>query len=50
MLRQATGYYLANQGVDHAPSGAYLGHRNIMNTMIYADYVYTQTELRRLII
>ncbi len=26
-----------------------LGHRNIMNTMIYADYVYSQQELRRLI-
>ncbi|GIL21285.1 MAG: hypothetical protein BroJett041_23990 [Candidatus Jettenia caeni] len=27
-----------------------LGHRNITNTMIYADYVYTQQELRRLIL
>tara|TARA_B100000749_G_scaffold280899_1_gene280953 strand:+ start:28400 stop:29089 length:690 start_codon:yes stop_codon:yes gene_type:complete len=27
-----------------------LGHRNIANTMIYADYVYTQTELKRLIL
>jgi integrase len=27
-----------------------LGHRNIANTMIYADYVYSQTELRRLIL
>ncbi|MGE3975230.1 MAG: tyrosine-type recombinase/integrase [Bdellovibrionales bacterium] len=27
-----------------------LGHRNITNTMIYADYVYSQTELRRLIL
>ncbi len=27
-----------------------LGHRNIMNTMIYADYVYSQTELRKLIL
>ena len=27
-----------------------LGHRNIMNTMIYADYAYSQTELRRLIL
>jgi integrase/recombinase XerC len=27
-----------------------LGHRNIMNTMIYADYVYSQQELRRLIL
>jgi len=27
-----------------------LGHRNISNTMIYADYVYSQTELRKLIL
>lgn len=27
-----------------------LGHRNIANTMIYADYVYSQEELRRLIL
>lgn len=27
-----------------------LGHRNVMNTMIYADYVYSQSELRRLIL
>jgi integrase/recombinase XerC len=27
-----------------------LGHRNVMNTMIYADYHYSQTELRRLIL
>ncbi len=27
-----------------------LGHRNIANTMIYADYVYSQTELRKLIL
>lgn len=27
-----------------------LGHRNIANTMIYADYVYSQQELRRLIL
>jgi len=27
-----------------------LGHRNITNTMIYADYHYTQTELRKLIL
>jgi integrase/recombinase XerC len=27
-----------------------LGHRNITNTMIYADYVYSQQELRKLII
>lgn len=27
-----------------------LGHRNVMNTMVYADYVYSQTELRKLIL
>jgi integrase/recombinase XerC len=27
-----------------------LGHRNITNTMIYADYVYSQNELRKLIL
>lgn len=27
-----------------------LGHRNIANTMVYADYVYSQQELRRLIL
>jgi integrase len=27
-----------------------LGHRNITNTMIYADYVYSQEELKKLIL
>ncbi|MGE4130045.1 MAG: tyrosine-type recombinase/integrase [Bdellovibrionales bacterium] len=27
-----------------------LGHRNITNTMVYADYLYSQEELRRLIL
>jgi site-specific recombinase XerD len=27
-----------------------LGHRNVMNTMIYADYVYSHQELKRLIL
>ena len=27
-----------------------LGHRNITNTMVYADYVYSQQELKRLIL
>ena len=27
-----------------------LGHRNITNTMIYADYVYSQQELKKLIL
>ena len=26
-----------------------LGHRNIMNTMIYADYVYTQEEMKKIL-
>ncbi len=27
-----------------------LGHRNITNTMVYADYIYTQQEMRKLIL
>ena len=27
-----------------------LGHRNITNTMVYADYMYAQSELRKLIL
>lgn len=27
-----------------------LGHRNITNTMVYADYVYSQSELRKMIL
>lgn len=27
-----------------------LGHRNIQNTMVYADYIYSQQELRKLLI
>lgn len=27
-----------------------LGHRNITNTMIYADYIYSQEELKKLIL
>lgn len=27
-----------------------LGHRNVMNTMIYADYVYSTQELKKLIL
>jgi integrase len=27
-----------------------LGHRNITNTMVYADYIYSQNELKRLIL
>ena len=27
-----------------------LGHRNITNTMVYADYVYSQSEMKKLIL
>ena len=33
MLRHATGFYLANNGVDTRTIQAYLGHRNIMHTV-----------------
>jgi type 1 fimbriae regulatory protein FimB/type 1 fimbriae regulatory protein FimE len=35
MLRHATGFYLANKGVDTRTIQAYLGHRNIMHTVRY---------------
>jgi type 1 fimbriae regulatory protein FimB/type 1 fimbriae regulatory protein FimE len=35
MLRHATGFYLANNGVDTRTIQAYLGHRNIMHTVRY---------------
>ena len=37
MLRHATGYYLANKGVDTRTIQAYLGHRNIMHTVRYTQ-------------
>ena len=37
MLRHATGYYLANNGVDTRTIQAYLGHRNIMHTVRYTS-------------
>ena len=37
MLRHATGYYLANNGVDTRTIQAYLGHRNIMHTVRYTQ-------------
>ena len=37
MLRHATGYYLAEQGADTRAIAAYLGHRNLMNTMRYTE-------------
>ena len=35
MLRHATGFYLANNGVDTRTIQAYLGHRNIKHTVRY---------------
>jgi type 1 fimbriae regulatory protein FimB/type 1 fimbriae regulatory protein FimE len=35
MLRHACGYKLANDGIDTRALQAYLGHRNIQNTMRY---------------
>jgi type 1 fimbriae regulatory protein FimB/type 1 fimbriae regulatory protein FimE len=37
MLRYATGYALANQGTDTRTLQAYLGHRNISNTVRYTE-------------
>jgi type 1 fimbriae regulatory protein FimB/type 1 fimbriae regulatory protein FimE len=37
MLRHATGYYLANKGVDTRTIQAYLGHRNIHHTVRYTQ-------------
>jgi type 1 fimbriae regulatory protein FimB len=37
MLRHATGYYLANNGVDTRTIQAYLWHRNIMHTVRYTQ-------------
>ena len=37
MLRHATGYVLANQGTDTRTLQAYLGHRNISNTVRYTE-------------
>jgi len=37
MLRHATGFYLANNGVDTRTIQAYLGHRNIMHTVRYTQ-------------
>jgi len=35
MLRHATGFYLANNGVDTRTIQAYLGHRNIMHSALH---------------
>jgi integrase len=37
MLRHATGYALANRGVDTRTLQAYLGHRSIANTVKYTE-------------
>jgi type 1 fimbriae regulatory protein FimB/type 1 fimbriae regulatory protein FimE len=37
MLRHATGYRLANNGVDTRSLQAYLGHRNIQHTVRYTE-------------
>ena len=37
MLRHATGYYLANKGIDTRTIQAYLGHRNIVHTVRYTQ-------------
>jgi type 1 fimbriae regulatory protein FimB/type 1 fimbriae regulatory protein FimE len=37
MLRHATGYYLANAGVDTRAIQLYLGHRNIQHTVRYTE-------------
>jgi len=37
MLRHATGYHLANNGIDTRTIQAYLGHRNIMHTVRYTQ-------------
>jgi type 1 fimbriae regulatory protein FimB/type 1 fimbriae regulatory protein FimE len=37
MLRHATGFYLASQGVDMRAIQAYLGHRNIQHTVRYTE-------------
>jgi type 1 fimbriae regulatory protein FimB/type 1 fimbriae regulatory protein FimE len=37
MLRHACGYALANSGTDTRTLQAYLGHRNISNTVRYTE-------------
>jgi type 1 fimbriae regulatory protein FimB/type 1 fimbriae regulatory protein FimE len=37
MLRHATGFYLANSGVDTRTIQAYLGHKNIKHTVRYTQ-------------
>ena len=42
MLRHATGYKLANDGVDTRTLQAYLGHRSITNTVRYTELAPTR--------
>ena len=42
MLRHATGYALANRGTDTRTLQAYLGHRNISNTVRYTELAATR--------
>ena len=42
MLRHASGYHLANKGVDTHSLQAYLGHRNIQHTTRYAELAPTR--------
>lgn len=37
MLRHATGFYLANKGMDTRAIQAYLGHKNIQHTVKYTE-------------
>jgi site-specific recombinase XerD len=37
MLRHACGYKLANDGKDTKSLSAYLGHKNVQNTMRYTE-------------
>jgi site-specific recombinase XerD len=37
MLRHATGYALANKGIDTRTLQAYLGHRSIQSTVRYTE-------------
>ena len=39
MLRHATGYALANRGLDTMPLQAFLGHRSIQSTVRYTELV-----------
>jgi type 1 fimbriae regulatory protein FimB/type 1 fimbriae regulatory protein FimE len=46
MLRHATGFKLANDGVDTTPLQAYLGHKSISNTVRYSERRATHVAAR----